>query len=172
MSAAVTLCFLTRTGPDGARQVLLGLKKAGFGTGKIVGIGGHLEPKETPEQAIIREVAEECTVGIRAQDLRLAGSVDFIFPARPAWNMHSTIFLCDRWSGDPLETAEIAPQWFDIAQLPAAQMWQDAEHWLPRFLAGERLEVRITLNDDNETVSTTDAREFTLPVAYESGEIG
>ena len=45
----VTLCFLTRT-VRGVPQVLLGTKKTGFGMGKIVGLGGHVEPGETDEE--------------------------------------------------------------------------------------------------------------------------
>ena len=38
----VTLCFLLRDAGNGT-EVLLGLKRTGFGTGKIVGLGGHVE---------------------------------------------------------------------------------------------------------------------------------
>ena len=53
------LCLLTRTGDDGQRQVLLGHKKTGLGTGKIVALGGHVESSETPAEAAAREVKEE-----------------------------------------------------------------------------------------------------------------
>ena len=39
--------------------MLLGHKKTGFGTGKIVALGGHVEPGESPAQAAAREVKEE-----------------------------------------------------------------------------------------------------------------
>jgi 8-oxo-dGTP diphosphatase len=53
------LCLLTRTGGDGAAEVLLGYKKTGFGTGKIVALGGHVEPGESAAEAAAREVKEE-----------------------------------------------------------------------------------------------------------------
>jgi 8-oxo-dGTP diphosphatase len=53
------LCILTRHSPTGRREILLGRKKTGFGTGKIVGLGGHVEPGETALEATVREVAEE-----------------------------------------------------------------------------------------------------------------
>lgn len=149
----VTLCFLLRDGQRGA-EVLLGLKRTGFGTGKIVGVGGHVEPGETDAEAVVREVWEEIGVVVRQQDLAGAGRVQFVFPARPEWNMACRLFTTRRWSGEPADSREIAPEWFAVAELPLARMWQDAEHWLPPALAGETIDVVVVLNEDNETVAS------------------
>ncbi|MCZ2403510.1 8-oxo-dGTP diphosphatase [Paenarthrobacter sp. Z7-10] len=151
-AAAVTLCFLVRDSTQGP-EVLLGLKKAGFGTGKIVGIGGHLELGESPEQAVCREVAEEVGVLVLPADLIPAGTVEFVFPAKTEWNMFATIFLARTFNGEATESDEIAPEWHPVAVLPHQRMWADAQHWLPAMLTGERLAVRVVLNDDNETVA-------------------
>ena len=152
MSAAVTLCFLLRDTPTG-EEVLLGLKKTGFGRGKVVGVGGHLEAGESAQDAICREVAEEISVIVAPEDLVPAGSVEFVFPARPDWDMYTTVYLARSWSGEPAESDEIAPQWHPVGVLPRERMWADAEHWLPAMLAGARLAVRVVLNNDNETVA-------------------
>lgn len=149
--APVTLCFLTRT-QGGVPQVLLGTKKTGFGLGKIVGLGGHVEPGETDQEAACREVQEEAGVVVRQQDLRDAGVVVFDFPARPEWNMSTRLFVADRWAGEPSESAEILPEWFDVGSLPVERMWQDAAHWLPLALGGSVLRLTVVLNPDNETV--------------------
>ncbi len=39
--------------------MLLGFKKTGFGAGRWVGLGGHIEDGEQPAEAAAREVAEE-----------------------------------------------------------------------------------------------------------------
>ncbi|GAC1376684.1 MAG: NUDIX hydrolase [Pseudarthrobacter sp.] len=148
---AVTLCFLTRKFA-GAAQVLLGTKKTGFGMGKIVGLGGHVEPGETDEEAACREVQEEAGVVVLESDLRDAGVVVFDFPARPDWNMSTRLFVAERWEGEPSESVEIAPEWFDVGALPVERMWQDAAHWLPMALEGSLLRLTVVLNDDNETV--------------------
>ncbi|PYI67021.1 NUDIX hydrolase [Arthrobacter livingstonensis] len=153
-AAAVTLCFLLRTA-DSGEQVLLGLKKTGFGTGKVVGIGGHVEAGETTGQAICREVAEETGIAVLEADLIPAGVVDFVFPARPEWDMNTVVYLCRTFAGVEQESDEIAPRWYGVGQLPEAQMWADAVRWLPAFLAGDRAHWRIVMNPDNETVAAS-----------------
>jgi 8-oxo-dGTP diphosphatase len=151
-SVPVTLCFLLRERPGSGPEVLLGLKKTGFGTGKIVGLGGHVEAGETDAEAACREVLEEAGVVVLEEDLFDAGSVEFVFPARPEWDMSTRLFTTRRWQGEPEESAEIAPAWFRIDALPLERMWDDATHWLPHALGGAKIDVVIVLNDDNETV--------------------
>jgi 8-oxo-dGTP diphosphatase len=153
-STPVTLCFLLRDAAAGSTEVLLGLKRTGFGTGKIVGIGGHVEAGETDAEAVCREVWEEAGVVVRQEDLANAGTVEFIFPARPEWNMYCRLFTTRKWEGEPAESQEIIPEWFDAASLPLHLMWADAEHWLPAALSGETLDVVVVLNEDNETVAS------------------
>lgn len=158
MAAAVVLCFLIR-GEGSNREVLLGYKKTGFGTGKVVGIGGHLEPGETAAVAVCREVAEETTVLVRPDRLIPAGTVTFRFPAQPLWDMDSTVFVAYDWEGKPVETTEIRPEWHPVAELPLVRMWADAEHWLPPMLAGRMLDAVVTLAADNESVHTATLTE-------------
>lgn len=148
------LCLLTRTGGDGTDEVLLGYKKRGFGTGKVVGLGGHLEPGESAAQAAAREVKEESGLCVAPGSLALVAHLTFLFPARPSWDMDVEIFAAADWAGEPAESGEIRPQWFPVAALPFDRMWQDAAHWLPRVLAGERLTATFTYSGDNETVAT------------------
>jgi len=150
----VTLCFLLREGPTGP-EVLLGLKQTGFGKGKIVGIGGHVEPGETDAEAVIREVLEETAVVLRHEDLADAGTVHFVFPARPEWNMATRLFTARTWHGEPEPSDEILPEWFPVDTLPVDRMWQDADHWLPVVLEGRRVNVVVTMHTDNESVASS-----------------
>ena len=154
-STPVTLCFLLREAGSGT-EVLLGLKRTGFGTGKIVGIGGHVEAGESDAEAVVREVWEEAGVVVRQQDLAHAGVVEFIFPTRPEWNMYCRLFTTRRWEGEPAESPEITPEWFDVGALPLPLMWQDAAHWLPAALSGEVLDIVVVLNEDNQTVASVE----------------
>ena len=114
----VVLCFVLRAA-DGRREVLLGRKKRGFGTGKVVGLGGHLLPGETERDAAAREVAEESGLVVEPGDLLAAGGLLFTFPARPEWDMHTTVFLAPDWHGVPVETEEIAPRRYPVTTLPS-----------------------------------------------------
>jgi 8-oxo-dGTP diphosphatase len=68
--------------------------------------------------------------------------------------MSCRLFTTRRWHGEPAESPEITPEWFDSAALPLERMWQDAGHWLPPALAGETIDVVVVLNEDNETVAS------------------
>ena len=146
------LCLLARTGADGTQEVLLGYKKTGFGTGKIVALGGHVEPGESAAEAAAREVKEESGIRVATGSLAAAAHVTFIFPARPSWDMDVEIFTAAKWSGEASESGEIRPEWFPVAALPFDRMWRDAGQWLPRVLAGERLRATFTYAADNETI--------------------
>jgi 8-oxo-dGTP diphosphatase len=150
------LCLLTRTRGDGAAEVLLGYKKTGFGTGKVVAPGGHVEPDESAAEAAAREVKEETGIRVAPGSLAVAARLTFTFPAHPAWDMDVEIFTAAEWSGEPAESEEIRPEWFPVAALPFAQMWDDAPRWLPRVLAGERIRAAFTYAADNETVTAED----------------
>jgi 8-oxo-dGTP diphosphatase len=151
-----TLCLPVRDDPP--VEVLLGFKKVGFGAGKITGFGGKVEPGETVVAAALRELAEEAGLAAAENDLRPAGRLTFSFPARPAWSQVVHVFLVTSWDGMPVESDEMRPAWFQGDALPLAQMWQDASHWLPRILAGERIDVAFVFQDDNENIQTVEEK--------------
>lgn len=133
-------------------EVLLGLKKAGFGCGKYAGIGGKVEPGETVEEAAVREVEEEIGVKVFEKTLQFMGKITFVFPSKPEWGQVVSIFRVISWQGDPFESDEMKPFWFTLDAIPYEAMWQDARHWLPEILDGNKLQGQFTFKDDNETV--------------------
>lgn len=147
----VCVVYLLRTGPDGL-EVLLGDKRTGLGKGKVVGIGGKLDPGESPADAAVREVREEIGVEVEASDLVEAGVIDYHFPTRPEWSQRSTVFVARRWLGEPAETSEITPRWYAVADVPYARMWDDAVRWLPGVLRGGSVDARFTFGPDLATV--------------------
>jgi 8-oxo-dGTP diphosphatase len=147
------LCLLVGTRDDGTRQVLLGHKKTGLGLGKVVGLGGHVEPGESSAEAAVREVKEESGLVVPRSALTGGASLTFLFPAHPSWDMDVDVFVAAQWTGEPVESDEIRPQWFPVAALPFDRMWDDAPYWLPQVLAGERLRATFRYADDNETVA-------------------
>lgn len=141
---------------NGAREVLLGFKKAGFGAGRWVGLGGHIEDGETAADAAAREVAEESGLVVRPSALVEMASLRFIFPARPTWDQTAEVFVTSDYAGEPAESDEVIPRWFPSDALPFGGMWDDAKYWMPLVLAGQRVSAVITFAADCATVAATE----------------
>ena len=92
MITRTCLCLIRRH-TAGGPEVLLGLKKSGFGAGKWVGLGGHIEEGEKPEAAAVREVCEESGLVVPADSLQHMASIEFRFPARPSWDQTAEVFV-------------------------------------------------------------------------------
>jgi 8-oxo-dGTP diphosphatase len=146
-------CLLRRTSPAGQAEVLLGVKKTGFGVGKVVGPGGKIEAGESPAVAAAREVEEETGIVVAVADLHEAAVLTFRFPAQPSWDLRMWVYLADRFAGEPVPSEEIDCRWVSAARLPLDRMWDDARLWLPRVLAGEYVEAEITFADDAHRVA-------------------
>jgi 8-oxo-dGTP diphosphatase len=154
--AQATLCLVRRRGaPD---EILLGRKKRGFAVGKYGGFGGKVHVGETIEAAAARELAEECGLNVSLHDLRKVAELTFTFPHHPAWNQVVHTFLVDHWQGEPVESEEMAPAWFAIAEIPYAAMWDDSVFWLAPVLSGKRLSGQFAFKADNDTVDWAEIR--------------
>jgi 8-oxo-dGTP diphosphatase len=162
MMMRTCLCLIRRHAADGP-EILLGLKKAGFGAGKWVGLGGHIEPGEKPVAAAVREVAEESGLLVPADSLQHVASIEFRFPSRPSWDQTAEVFVTSVFQGTATESDEVAPRWFAEDSLPLELMWDDARYWLPRVLAGEHVDVVITFADDCATVTSIEPELPALP---------
>ena len=152
MMTPMCLVFLLRDACHG-EEVLLGLKQRGFGTGRIVGIGGHVEPGETDAEAAVRETIEETGLVVAPADLYDAGRVLFHFPAAPGTDMTVKLYRATRWTGELTASDELDPQWHAVASLPTGRMWDDSRIWLPHVLRGELIDADITYDDSGTAVA-------------------
>lgn len=133
-------------------QILLGMKKRGFGVGKWNGYGGKLLEGETPEQALIREIKEESTITVLPEDLKHLGTIDFFFNDKSEWNQRCVIYRIERWEGEPIETEEMNPKWFLYDEIPFADMWIDDPYWYPYFLRSEQFSGEIHFGEGGRKV--------------------
>jgi 8-oxo-dGTP diphosphatase/2-hydroxy-dATP diphosphatase len=130
MKKILTLCLVVNE-----RKMLLGMKKRGFGVGRWNGFGGKLEGGESIIESAKRELNEE--VGIRSEEMEKMGIFIFEFVEEsPAMEVH--LFKINTYSGEPAETEEMLPKWFDFDQIPYDEMWPDDKFWMPYFLNGKK----------------------------------
>ena len=92
--------------------------------------GGKVEPGETPEACLIRELEEE--IGVRTKAACLA-PLTFASHSYPGFHLLMPLFVCRVWEGDPvpLEGQEI--RWLRPKELFALPM-PDADRPLLPFL--------------------------------------
>ena len=137
-------------------QILLGMKKRGFGINKWNGFGGKIEKGETIEQAAIRELHEES--GLLVEKLTHVGYLEFTMRQS---NKFMKVHVYDTWEftdKDIQETEEMRPQWFALEDIPFASMWPDDPYWLPLYLKGISFRGSFTYSDD-DTIIAHDLKE-------------
>jgi mutator protein MutT len=144
-----TLLFLYK---PTEKQILLAMKKRGFGEGKWNGVGGKIEEGESVEQATAREAKEEIGVEVAVTDLRKVATIDFSFDGKIEFNQRVHAYFVERWVGEPTESEEMRPEWYATDAIPYDAMWVDDQYWLPRVLAGECLTASFTFSTDGTRV--------------------
>jgi len=150
MAKVMTLGFILTN-----EDILLGMKKRGFGAGRWNGFGGKVHEGETIEEALIREFEEECEVKILG-NVKI-GIINFEFPTKQE-TLEVHIFKILEYEGMPKETEEMKPQWFKISQIPYKSMWSDDPYWMPLFLKEKKFTGHI-LFDEKEQVLKSEIKE-------------
>ncbi|NWS38348.1 8ODP triphosphatase, partial [Probosciger aterrimus] len=113
------------------QRVLLGMKKRGFGAGLWNGFGGKVQPGESIEEAARRELLEES--GLTVNTLQKMGQITFEFVGNSEL-MEVHVFRADDFHGEPTESDEMRPQWFQLDEVPFSRMWADDIYWFPLVL--------------------------------------
>ncbi len=134
-----TLVFVIRDG-----RILLIRKKRGLGAGKINGPGGKFEPGETALECAVREVQEELCI-------TPTGLVDWgenKFQFADGYAIHVHVLKARDFSGEPQETEEAIPIWYDLDAIPDDEMPEDDDLWLPLVIEGRRFRGRFVFDDD------------------------
>jgi 8-oxo-dGTP diphosphatase len=100
---------------DGKGRLLLQQRPAGK---TMAGLwefpGGKIEPDETPEEALARELAEELGIAVATVDLA-AGA--FSSEALGERHLLLLLYLCRAWTGEPQALEGGALRWVDLGEL-------------------------------------------------------
>ena len=120
-----TLCYIER---DSHYLMLHRVKKQqDENAGKWIGIGGHLEEDESPEECILRGIREEC--GLAVTDLRLRGVITFILPA---WGNELTFLYTARTRETALpDCPEGVLRWVPLKEVSSLPLWEGDRVFLP-----------------------------------------
>ena len=141
-----TVCYIEK---DGAYLMLHRIKKINDENhDKWIGIGGKLEPRETPFDCVRREVLEE--VGLTLTSLRYCGIITFVSDIYGTEYMH--LFHSDKFEGDIFnECAEGVPEWVKKDYINNLPIWE-----------GDK--IFLSLID-------TERRFFSLKLVYEGDKL-
>ncbi len=119
-------------------QILLAMKKRGFGEGLYNGVGGKLEEGETPDMAMLRETKEEIDiVPTKYEKVAIMEFNEYVKGEKANLIFH--LYIATEWDKEPSETEEMKPKWFDIDKIPYNQMFPDDKYWMPFILEGRKI---------------------------------
>ena len=112
-----TLCYLER---DGRWLMLHRTKKENdINRDKYIGVGGHLEHGESPEDCVRREILEE--TGLQGGSLRLRGLLTFVIDDIDEL---SFLYTGEGFSGEPRECDEGELVWLPKTEMDKLPMWE------------------------------------------------
>lgn len=121
-------------------------KKNDINQGKYVGIGGHLEPNETKEEALIREVKEETGLTLHSFDYR--GELIFI---NGDYQEVMYLYLSKDFSGSLITCDEGELKWIDEKELLSLNMWEGDKYFLEPLINTDEF-IKTTLIYDKDTL--------------------
>ena len=132
-------------------EVLLAMKKRGFGVGKWNGVGGKPDPGEDIVHTAIRESEEE--IKVTPINPKKVAEISFYFPLVPKekdFDQKVSVFIATEWTGEPEETEEMKPQWFKIKDVPYDEMWWDDKIWMPKVFVGAKLKAGFMFGENDK----------------------
>jgi 8-oxo-dGTP diphosphatase len=120
-----TLCYIKH---DSHTLMLHRVKRADdIHAGKWNGLGGKLEPGESPEECVVREVREES--GLEIVNPHLHGLV--MFPGFKGNDWYVFVFTTETFTGDLKENGEGYLKWVPDAELESLPLWPSDHVFLP-----------------------------------------
>ena len=118
MTKLSTLCYLEKDG-----QYLMlhrTVKKNDVNKDKWIGVGGHFEQGESPEECLLREVKEE--TGYTLTSWKYRGLVTFVYGEDIVEYM--SLYTADGFEGEPIECDEGQLEWVDKSKISQLELWE------------------------------------------------
>lgn len=145
-SPLTTLCYMEQ---DGKYLMMHRVKKEhDINEGKWIGVGGHFEPGESPEECLLREVKEE--TGLTLTSWQFRGIVTFTSDDCPTEYM--CLYTADRFEGTLREDCrEGVLEWVPKEEVMKRRLWE-----------GDRVFLKLL---------TEEAPFFSLKLSYENDRL-
>lgn len=125
-----TLCYMEKDG----KYLMLHrtVKKNDVNKDKWIGVGGHFEADESPEECVLREVKEE--TGYTLTSYKYRGIVTFV--SGNGVTEYMSLFTADGFEGEPILCDEGELEWVDKNEIEKLNIWEGDKIFL-RLLAEE-----------------------------------
>lgn len=112
-----TLCYIEKD--DAYLMLHRILKEHDVNKDKWIGVGGHFEKGESPEECLIREVKEE--TGLTLTDYRFRGLVTFV---SDSWETeYMCLYTAAGFEGELAKCSEGELEWVKKAKLNELNLW-------------------------------------------------
>ena len=113
-----TLCYIEK---DDKYLMLHRTKKENdINKDKWIGIGGHFEENESPEECLLREVREE--TGLTLTKFRFRGIITFVSDIYETEYMH--LFTATEYTGEITECNEGTLEWVEKDRIEDLPIWE------------------------------------------------
>ena len=113
-----TLCYLEQN--DNYLMMHRVKKKQDMNQDKWIGVGGHFEQDESPEECLLREVKEE--TGYTLTSYQYRGLVTFV--SGNGVTEYMSLFTADGFEGTPISCDEGELQWVDKKDIDKLNIWE------------------------------------------------
>ncbi len=157
-SQLTTLCYVEQ----GDQYLMLHRvsKKKDVNKDKWIGIGGHFEEGESPEECLVREALEE--TGLRLTSWKFRGIVTFASEGWPVEYM--CLYTADGFEGELTDCNEGTLRWVPKQKLGELNLWEGDRIFL-RLLAEDApfFSLKLMYRGDDLIYAALDGRELERP---------
>lgn len=116
-----TLCYIEQDG----KYLMLHrtIKENDINHNKWIGVGGHFEDRESPDDCLLREVREE--TGYTLTDYKFRGIVTFIYGSGEKEMIeYMHLFTATGFKGEPISCDEGVLEWIPKDKLLDFELWE------------------------------------------------
>ena len=158
-SKLTTLCYIEKD----EKYLMLHrvLKKNDINKDKWIGVGGHFEKGESPEDCLLREVKEE--TGLTLTSYRFRGLITFTFSSqgRETDTEYMCLYTANGYEGELISCSEGNLEWVNKKDICSLKLWEGDKIFF-RLLQEERqfFSLKLVYQDDELREAVLDGEKL------------